>query len=88
MATFRLFGDGGPLTAAEVTRRLGIEPSFSGEAGQPIGVRLTKPRDGSIWSLSSGEDAEDGVELDEQLRKLLTGLEPLTDEVWALAHDG
>jgi hypothetical protein len=49
-AAFRLHGP----SAAEVTRRLGLEPSWAAEVGEPSGGRTNRhPRDVATWSLRS-----------------------------------
>jgi Domain of unknown function (DUF4279) len=86
-ATFRLFGDGG-LTAEAVTSRLGIQPSKSFEAGTPMNPRSPKLRDSSAWLLQSSSEIEAGVELEDQLARLLTILEPHADALWDLVRQG
>jgi hypothetical protein len=83
-ATFRLWKDHADLTADAVTRRLGIEPTATGEAGR----RSTAIRAESLWLLSSGPGIEDGVELSEQLQRLLAVLEPVTSALWELVNYG
>ena len=85
-ATFRLHGDGGLLTAAAVTSLLDIEPTKAHEAGEPRGHGGRRVRDSSTWNLNT--EIEDNVELDAQLRKLLTVLEPRTADVWNLVQRG
>lgn len=85
-ATYRLFGDA-TLTAAAVTRRLGIQPTRALEAGDRVGRRDTT-RAASAWLLSSGPGAEPGTELADQLRRLLALLEPVTAQLWELARAG
>lgn len=85
MATFRLFGDEA-LTAAAVSRRLGLQPTRCFEAGTPVSSRSAHARDSSAWLLSSGPEA--GTELTEQLRKLLAILEPVTGTLWDLVGEG
>lgn len=86
-ASFRLFGDD-RLTAEDVTMRLGIEPSRSFEAGTPVSSRSTSLRASSGWLLKSSPEIEEGVELEEQLRRLLTILEPHGAQLWALVQQG
>ena len=86
-ATFRLFGGEG-LTAGAVTSRLGIQPSKSFEAGTPMNPRSPKLRDSSAWLLQSSSEIEVGVELEEQLGRLLTILEPHADALWDLVRQG
>ncbi|MEA5362894.1 DUF4279 domain-containing protein [Amycolatopsis sp., V23-08] len=85
-ATFRLFGAPG-RTAAEVTRRLGVDPTTAGEAGEPVGARSRAVRSGSLWCLSSSPAATE-AELATHLRQLLDVLEPRRAELWALTRDG
>jgi hypothetical protein len=86
-ATFRLFGRTG-LTAAAVTRRLGIQPTRALEAGDPISRRSAKVRDPSAWLLTSSAGIEVGTELSEHLHRLLASLEPVTALVWELVREG
>jgi Domain of unknown function (DUF4279) len=54
-ATLRLHSD--TATAAQVTHRLGLVPSFSAERGEPITPRHpTRLRDRSLWRLDSRLD--------------------------------
>lgn len=87
MATFRLFGDS-TLTAAEVTARLGIQPTRSSEVGDPVGRRTAATRDSSAWLLSSSPGIETGTELAEHLHRLLAILEPVTAQLWDLVRAG
>lgn len=86
-ATFRLSGNAG-LTAAAVTRRLGIQPTRAFEAGDRVSSRSAHTRDSSIWLLSSSPGIEDGTELTEQLHQLLATLEPVIAPLWELIHEG
>ena len=86
-ATFRLFGDA-TLTAAAVTRQLGIQPTRALEAGDRVGRGPGATRAASAWLLSSGPVIEAGTELAEQLRRLLAVLEPVTAQLWDLARAG
>jgi Domain of unknown function (DUF4279) len=86
-ATFRLFGDA-TLTAAEVTRRLGIPPTRALEAGDPVSSRSSSPRSSSLWLLTSNPGIEAGTELAEHLHRLLDILEPTTGPLWELVHAG
>lgn len=87
-ATFRLLGDNAALTAAAVTRTLGIEPSAAAEAGTPVSSRSQSVRRESLWLLSSSGGIQDGAELDASLQGLLAVLEPRTAELWELAEAG
>lgn len=71
-----------------MTRKLGIEPTATGEIGDTIGRRSSARRAESLWLLSSGPGIEDGVELAEQLRRLLETLEPVTSALWELTDAG
>ena len=86
-ATFRLFGDA-TLTAAAVTRRLGIQPTRALEAGDRMSSRSAATRDSSAWLLSSSPGIETGTELAEQLHRLLVLLEPVTAQLWDLVRAG
>lgn len=86
-ATFRLWGNA-DLTAEEVTRRLGVPPTRAFEAGTPVIPRSTATTDHSLWSLASAPHVQAGVELDQQLRRLLVVLEPVADRLWERASDG
>ena len=86
-ATFRLSGDGG-LSAAAVTRRLGIQPTRSHEAGDPVSRRSAHTLGYSLWLLSSSPEIEDGTELSAQLHRLLAILEPVTWTLWELVSEG
>jgi hypothetical protein len=86
-ATFRLFGDA-RLTAAAVTRRLGIQPTRALEAGDRVGRRSSATSDSSAWLLTSSPGIETGTELAGQLHRLLAVLEPVTAPLWELARAG
>ena len=86
-ATFHLWGNV-DLTAAEVTRRLGVPPTGAFEAGTPVSPRSTATTDHSLWSLASAPHVQAGVELDQQLRRLLAILEPVADRLWELVGAG
>ena len=85
-ASFRLFGDE-RLTAHAVTSRLGIAPSRAFEAEDQLSPRSSGVRSASLWLLSSGE-IEAGVELNDQIRRLLAVLEPVKAELWDLTAQG
>lgn len=86
-ATFRLFGNGA-LTAAAVTRRLGIRPTRAFEPGDPVSSRSAYTRDRSLWLLNSAPGIQVGTELTEHLHRLLVILEPATAALWELAQNG
>jgi hypothetical protein len=86
-ATFRLFGDA-RLTAAAVTRRLGIQPTRALEVGDRVGRRPGTTRDSSAWLLMSSPGIEAGTELTGQMHRLLAILEPVTVPLWDLARAG
>jgi hypothetical protein len=86
-ATFRLAGDV-TLTAATVTRRLGIQPTRAFETGDPVSSRSAATRGSSLWLLSSSPGIETGTELTEHLHRLLAILEPVTAPLWELIHTG
>ena len=85
-AAFRLAGNA-PLTAAEVTLRLGIQPTRAIEAGR-VSSRSAVVHQESLWILTSGHGIETGTELAEHLHRLLAILEPATAALWELAHAG
>jgi hypothetical protein len=87
MATFRLLGSAG-LTAEAVTRRLGVAPTRTREAGEPVGRRPGPVRDSSLWLLSASSGIETGVELATQFERLLLILEPVTPRLWELVNAG
>ncbi len=86
-AAFRLFG-GQKLTAAAVTLRLGVEPTWRGEAGDRVSSRSPHTRDCSVWLVSSSPEIEPGTELSEHLHRLLAILEPVTAQLWELVREG
>jgi Domain of unknown function (DUF4279) len=86
-ASFRLSGDA-TLTAAAVTRRLGIQPTRAFETGDPVSSRSAATRDSPLWLLSSSPHIETGAELAEHLHRLLAILEPVTAPLWGLVHVG
>jgi uncharacterized protein DUF4279 len=87
LATFRLSGDAS-LTAAAVTRRLGVQPTQAAEAGEPVSRRPAHTRGSSLWLLSSSPSIQPGTELSEHLHRLLAILEPVTGRLWELVHAG
>lgn len=87
-ATFRLHGDSGLRTAAAVSSRLGLSPTRAEEAGWIRNPRRPRPRDASLWALDSSAEIETGVELAEQLHRLLDQLEPVKEQLWELANEG
>jgi Domain of unknown function (DUF4279) len=86
-ATFRLFGAAG-MTAAAVTRRLGIQPTRAFEADDRVSKRSASVRDSSLWLLASSPAIETGTEIAEQLHRLLGILEPATEALWEVARSG
>jgi Domain of unknown function (DUF4279) len=86
-ATFRLVGNA-KLTAAAVTRGLGIQPTRALETGDPVSSRSAVNRDSPLWLLSSSPGIETGTELTEQLHRLLAILEPVTAQLWELTNAG
>jgi hypothetical protein len=81
--TFRLFEDA-TLTAAAVTRTLGIQATRTREAGDPVSSRSGLTRDCSAWLLSSSPQIQTGAGLAEHLHRLLAILEPVTVPLWEL----
>jgi Domain of unknown function (DUF4279) len=86
-AAFRLQGDAG-LTAATVTRRLGLQPTSSHEAGDPVSSRSAGVRDSSLWVLSSSPRIEGQTEIAGQLDRLLAALEPVAGLLSDLVASG
>jgi len=86
-AAFRLSGNA-TLTAAAVTRRLGIKPTRAFEAGHPVGRHPAATRQRSLWLLTSSPGVEAGSEIADHLHRLLAVLEPATAAVWELARAG
>ena len=86
-ATFRLLADA-KLTAAAVSRRLGLQPTRALEAGDRVSRRSNATRDSSAWLLTSSPGIETGIELAEQLHRLLAILEPVTEPLWDLVRAG
>ena len=86
-ATFRLRGNTG-LTAAEVTHRLGLQPTTAHEAGDPLGLRSAHTHPSSLWMLSSSPGIEPGTELADHLHRLLAILEPVSRQLWELVSEG
>jgi hypothetical protein len=71
-----------------VTERLGVQPSRTLEADAPLSRRSAKLLGSSRWLLNSSTEIEIGTELDEQLRRLLDLLEPVTGKIWELIREG
>lgn len=77
-ATFRLAGD--RLIAAEVTRRLGLEPEFAAEKGDARsegGGRNVTQRTG-VWSITSRGELET-TSVEQHVLFLLSRLEPVSE---------
>lgn len=87
LASFRLFGVLASAPRA-VTTRLGITPTRSAEVGDPISRRSPRRRDTSLWILQSAPAIEVGIELSEQLQRLLDQLLPTRDALWKLVGQG
>jgi len=88
LVSFRLTNDSGG-TAADVSKRLELIPTWSREAGAVISARNPEQTaQHSVWSLSSAPDSQEDMRLCEMLDWLLDQLEPLTDSLWALAEEG
>jgi hypothetical protein len=87
--TFRLAGYDAALTAAAVTRRLGLQPATAFEADTPVSRRRApRTRGYSLWLISSSPHVEPDVEISVHLRRLLSILEPVTVRLWELADAG
>jgi Domain of unknown function (DUF4279) len=87
--TFRLAGYDAGLTAAAVTRRLGLQPATAFEADTPVTRRKAPSTRGySLWLISSSPHVEADVGLGVHLRRLLAILEPVTAPLWDLADAG
>ena len=88
--TFRLAGYDAALTAAAVTRRLGLQPATAFEADTPVSRRRKAPRTRgySLWLISSSPHVEPDVGLGVHLRRLLAILEPVAAPLWELAEAG
>jgi hypothetical protein len=87
--TFRLAGYDAGLTAAAVTRRLGLQPASAFEADTPVSRRRAQSTRGySLWLISSSPHIEPDVDLGVHLRRLLAILEPVTAPLWELAKAG
>src|SRR5258708_432458 len=85
--TFRLAGYDAGLTAAAVTRRLGLQPASAFEADTPVSRRKApRTRGYSLWLISSSPNVEPDVGLDVHLRPLLAIPEPVTPALWVPAH--
>src|SRR5260370_42161012 len=102
--TFRLAGYDAALTAAAVTRRLGLQPASAFEADTPAARRQAprafeadtpairrqapRARGYSLWLISSSPQIEPDVALGQHLRRLLAVLEPITLPLWELVSAG
>lgn len=86
-AAFRLQGHAG-LTAAAVTRQLGVQPTQAFEAGMPVSPRSAHIRDSSLWLLNSSPQIEAHTEVAEHLLRLLAVLEPVAEALWELVNTG
>lgn len=86
-ATFRIWGDA-DRRADAVTSRLSITPLRCLEVGDPVSPSSPAPRKDSAWLLESSEGIEEGVELGDQLVRLLDVLEPVAADLWDLIRDG
>jgi hypothetical protein len=73
------------MSAAAVTARLGIEPTYTHEVGDAFG-RGDQRRKQAIWSLST--KANGRGRLDEHLARLLDQVEPKRSVIEELADEG
>ena len=73
------------MSAAAVTARLEIEPTYSHEAGDAFG-RGDQWRKQAMWSLSTKGDGRG--RLDEHLARLLDRVEPKRSVIGDLANEG
>jgi hypothetical protein len=88
IASFRLTNESGG-TAANVTERLGLEPTSMSEAGSPVSSRTPERITAhSVWVLSSAPEPQDDVRLSAMLERLLVQLEPGRDVLWSLVEEG
>jgi hypothetical protein len=87
LASFRLFRHEG-LSAHAVSTQLGIAPTISAELGDPISPGSPRRRDTSLWLLRSAPNVEEGVELSEQLQRLLDELLPAHGALRNLVEQG
>jgi hypothetical protein len=88
IASFRLIHESGG-TAANVTERIGLEPTRASEAGRLVSPRTPERlTTHSAWVLSSAPEPQDDVRLSEMLERLLEQLEPVRDALWSLVRDG
>lgn len=88
LATFRLTGGSG-CSAARVSQRLGLTPSYRVEAGCPLDNGPPPRRAAtSVWGLSSARQPREGVELAAALACVLDFLEPVAGVVWELVGEG
>ena len=86
LATFRPMGPSN-ARASEVTDRLELRPTRAVETGERASPR-SPVQDEPRWSLASAPHVESGVELADQLCRLLDLLEPRADELWRLVEEG
>jgi hypothetical protein len=82
-ASLRIFSESG--LAADVTERLGIEPTSVVERGERPRLTAKKAASASVWRLATTERASD---LAEHLVELLDQVEPTLGRVLALAGEG
>lgn len=73
-------------SAADITARLGIQPTFTRERGEPISPRLPgKSAKHSVWRLESSAAEQEGIEV--HLRQLLDVLHGHAAELIELASE-
>jgi len=73
-------------SAAEISQRLGMTPSFAHEVGELYSPRSTNRRKSAIWGFES--DLSDDNDIEQHLTHLCSIFEPKRAALMALADDG